>query len=137
MLPIPNIWMIKLFTNRQQIRLLNSKSNDLDWYCATHSWKLKLLTRDLLFTTFVKPPPPQAPSMGLWVCLGRGGAVLKSLKDFWSLHRQFNAKLQLARHLKNPRNKFRDSSKHQDKHCWSILVIYLKRVVLKKRIEKH
>ena len=43
--------MIKLFTNREQIRLLNSKSTDLDWYYFKHNWKLKLLIRNLLFTT--------------------------------------------------------------------------------------
>ena len=48
--------MIKLFTNRDQIRLLNSKSTDLDWYYSKHFWKLKLLIRDLLFTTFMKTP---------------------------------------------------------------------------------
>ena len=36
--------MIKLFTNREQIRLPNSKSTDLDWYYSKHFWKLKLLT---------------------------------------------------------------------------------------------
>ena len=29
--PFRNIWMIKLFVNRWQIRLLNGKSTDLDW----------------------------------------------------------------------------------------------------------
>ena len=57
MLPIRNIWTIKLFTNREQIRLLNSKSTDLDWYYSKHFWKLELLIRDLLFTTFMKKPP--------------------------------------------------------------------------------
>ena len=46
--------MIKLFTNGTQIRLLNSKSTDLDWYYFKHFWKLKLLIHDLLFTTFMK-----------------------------------------------------------------------------------
>ena len=51
--------MHKLFTNREQIRLLNSKSTDLDWYYSKHFWKLKLLIGDLLFTTFMKNPPVQ------------------------------------------------------------------------------
>ena len=34
--------------------LLNSKSTDLDWYYSKNNWKLKLLIRDFLFTTFVK-----------------------------------------------------------------------------------
>ena len=37
--------------------LLNSKSTDLDWYYSKNNWKLKLLIRDFLFTTFVKKPP--------------------------------------------------------------------------------
>ena len=49
--------MIKLFTNKEQIRLPNNKSTDLDWYYSNHNWKLKLLIRDLLFTTFVKNLP--------------------------------------------------------------------------------
>ena len=48
--------MIKLFTNIEQIRLLKSKSTDLDWYYSKHFWKLKLLIRDLLFATFMKNP---------------------------------------------------------------------------------
>ena len=44
--------MIKLFTNSEQIRLLNNKATDLDWYYSIHFWKLKLLIRDLLFKTF-------------------------------------------------------------------------------------
>ena len=56
LLPIRNIWTINLFTNREQIRLLNSKSTDLDWYYSKNNWKLKLLIRDLLFMTFVDPP---------------------------------------------------------------------------------
>ena len=72
-LPIRNIWTIKLFTNRKQIGFLNNKCIDLDWYYSKHNWKLKLIIRDLLFTTFVKnpteadthttptPPPPPPP----------------------------------------------------------------------------
>ena len=41
----------------EQIRLLNSKSTDLDWYYSKYFWKLKLLIHDLLFTTFMKPSP--------------------------------------------------------------------------------
>ena len=44
-------------TDSTQIELLNSKSTDLDWYYSKHLWKLKLLIRDLLFTTFMKNPP--------------------------------------------------------------------------------
>ena len=55
-LPIRNIWTIKLFRNRKQIWFLNNKSIDLDWYYSKHNWKLKLIIRDLLFTTFVKNP---------------------------------------------------------------------------------
>ena len=51
MLPIRNIWMIKLFMNRGQIRLLNSKTTDLNWYYSKPYQKLKLLIRNLLFTT--------------------------------------------------------------------------------------
>ena len=56
LLLIRKIWMIKLFVNREQIRLLNSKTTDLDWYYFKPYQKLKLLIRDLLFTTFVKSP---------------------------------------------------------------------------------
>ena len=45
-----------LFTNREEIRLLKSKSTDFDWYYSKHNWKLKLLIRDFLVTTFVKKP---------------------------------------------------------------------------------
>ena len=41
----------------EQIRLLNNKSTDLDWYYSKYFWKLKLLIRDLLFMTFMKKPP--------------------------------------------------------------------------------
>ena len=44
--------MIKLFTNMEQIRLLNSKAT---------FWKLKLLIRHVLFTTFMNPMPPPPP----------------------------------------------------------------------------
>ena len=43
--------------NRGQIRVLNDKTTDLDWYHSRLFWKLKFLIRDLLFTTFVKNPP--------------------------------------------------------------------------------
>ena len=58
LLRIRKIWTVKLFTNREQIRLLNSKSTDLDWYYSRHYWKLKSLVRDLLFITFVNHHPP-------------------------------------------------------------------------------
>ena len=48
------IWMIKLFMNRGQIRLLNSKTTDLDWNCSKLICKLKFLIPDLLFMPFVK-----------------------------------------------------------------------------------
>ena len=48
------IWMIKLFKHWEQIRLLNSKTNDLDWYYSRHNQKLGFLISDLLFTPFVK-----------------------------------------------------------------------------------
>ena len=51
--------MIKLFMNKGQIRFLNSKTTDLDWYNSRPNGKLKLLIHDLLFATFVKPPPPR------------------------------------------------------------------------------
>ena len=44
--------------NRGQIWLLNSKTTDLDWYCSRPYQKLKFLILNLLFTPFVKPPPP-------------------------------------------------------------------------------
>ena len=37
-------------------RAVNSKSTDLDWFYSIYFWKLKLLIRDLLFTTFMKNP---------------------------------------------------------------------------------
>ena len=56
LLPIRVIWTIKLFVNRKQIRFLNSKDTDLDWYYFWHHQKLKLFIRDILFTSFVKKP---------------------------------------------------------------------------------
>ena len=53
-IPIRKFWMIKPFTNRGQIRLLNSKITDLDWYYSRHHQKLKFLICDLLFTPLVK-----------------------------------------------------------------------------------
>ena len=50
--------------NRGQIRFLNSKSTDLDWYYSKYFWKLKKLIRDLLFTTFVKKPPEDEVQLG-------------------------------------------------------------------------
>ena len=50
--------MIKLFMNKGQIRFLNSKTTDLDWYNSIPNWKLKLLIHDLLFATFVETPLP-------------------------------------------------------------------------------
>ena len=49
--------------NREQIRLLNSKTTDLDWYYSKPYQKPKYLIRDLLFTTFVKTPPVQWGAM--------------------------------------------------------------------------
>ena len=40
------------------MRLLNSKSTDLDWYYSRHYRKLKQLVHELLFITFVNRPPP-------------------------------------------------------------------------------
>ena len=48
------ICTIKLFVTTEQIRPLNSKTTDLDWYYSQPYQKLKFLIRDLLFT-FVKP----------------------------------------------------------------------------------
>ena len=47
--------------NREQIRLLNSKTTDLNWYYSKLYQKLDLLIRDLLFTTFVKKNPRVDP----------------------------------------------------------------------------
>ena len=41
LLLICKIWTITVFTNREQIRLLNSKSIDLDWYYSRYYWNLK------------------------------------------------------------------------------------------------
>ena len=41
LLLIRNIWTIKLFVKMGQIRLLNSKTTDLDWYYSKYFWKLK------------------------------------------------------------------------------------------------
>ena len=51
--------MIKLIVYMGQIRLLNSKTTDLDWYYSRSDQKLKLLIRNLLFTTFVETPSVQ------------------------------------------------------------------------------
>ena len=44
--------MIKLFIKWVPIRLLNSKTNDLDWYYSRPNQELKFPIRDLLFTPF-------------------------------------------------------------------------------------
>ena len=41
LLLIRPFWMIKLFMNRRQIRFLNSKTTDLDWYHSRYYQKLK------------------------------------------------------------------------------------------------
>ena len=46
--------MIKLFVNSVQIRLLNGKTTDLDWYFSRHHHKLKFPVYDLLSKSFVK-----------------------------------------------------------------------------------
>ena len=77
LLPIRKIWTIKLFVNRGQIRLLDSKTTDLDWNYSRPQWKLKFLIRDLLFTTFVKNPA------------GDQGRVLSSPLDVYHFHAVF------------------------------------------------
>ena len=42
--------------NRGQIRFLNSKTTDFDWYYSRHHQKLKFLICDLLFKPFEKDP---------------------------------------------------------------------------------
>ena len=47
----------------EQIRLLNDKTTELDWYYSRPNHNLKSLTCDLLFMLFVNTPlhpPPQA-----------------------------------------------------------------------------
>ena len=41
LLLIRPFWTIKLFMTRRQIRLLNSKTTDLDWYHSRYYEKLK------------------------------------------------------------------------------------------------
>ena len=41
--------VIKLFRNKGQIRILNRKNSDLDWYYSRHYQKLKFFIHDLLF----------------------------------------------------------------------------------------
>ena len=49
-----SMWMglkictIKVLINRGQIRLVNDKTTDLDWYYSRHNQNLKFLIRDLL-----------------------------------------------------------------------------------------
>ena len=52
LLLIRKIWMIKLFMNKGQIRLLNSKTIDLDWYYSRPNQKLKFLILQLLFMSY-------------------------------------------------------------------------------------
>ena len=60
LLLIPKSWTIKLFMNRGQIRLLNSRSKvtDLDFYYSRHNQKLKFLIGNLLFMPYVTSPTP-------------------------------------------------------------------------------
>ena len=46
--------MIKLFINGVQMRLLNGKTTDVDWYYSRHHQKNKFLVYDLLSKPFVK-----------------------------------------------------------------------------------
>ena len=68
--------------NKGKIRLLNSKSTDLDWNYSRHNQKLKYLVRDLLFMTFVKKT--QVPIR--LICLGKNSGRSKEvqLKDVHS-----------------------------------------------------
>ena len=56
LLLVPMIFAIKLFENREQIRLLKGKAADLNWYYSRHKQELKILIPDLLFMPFVKNP---------------------------------------------------------------------------------
>ena len=57
LLPIREIGTIQLFVHRAQIRLLNGKTTDLDWYYSRHNQKVKFLIGDSLFVSFVKKIP--------------------------------------------------------------------------------
>ena len=61
LLIIPNILTIKLFVNREQISLLNDKTNDLERYYSRYYGKLNSSFADLLFMTFVEKNPGQYP----------------------------------------------------------------------------
>ena len=52
------ICTIKLFLNKDKIRLPSSKTNDLDLYYSRHNQKLKYLFNDVLFMPLVNNPPP-------------------------------------------------------------------------------
>ena len=58
LLLIRKIWMIQLFTNREQIRLLNSKSTDLDWYCSKTFLETEIAYSWLTIRPLWTPPPP-------------------------------------------------------------------------------
>ena len=44
--------VIKVLVHREEIRVLNGKTIDLDWYYSRPNQKLKFLIRDLLFMPF-------------------------------------------------------------------------------------
>ena len=55
LLSIREIWVVKLFINGKQIRLLNGKTNDFDWYYSVHHQRLKWLVHNWSF--------PQTPKI--------------------------------------------------------------------------
>ena len=46
--------------NRGQVRFLNAKTTDLEWYYSRHNQKLKFLISNFLFVPFVKKKPSTA-----------------------------------------------------------------------------
>ena len=50
----PYSYSSDFFSKVIRVRLLNSKTTDLDWYYSGPSQKMKFLIRDLLFVLFVK-----------------------------------------------------------------------------------
>ena len=60
LLSVRVICTIKIFINKDPIRLQSSKTSDLHWCYSRHNQKLKLL-----FMSFLSPPPLHLPNKGM------------------------------------------------------------------------
>ena len=79
LLLIHNIWTIKLFVNRGQIRPLNSKSTDLDWRYSKLFWETEIAYLWLIIHDFCGKPPWYSPLL-----LTSGGHHLETCSNLFT-----------------------------------------------------